>query len=195
LDYEVRYEVEGDEGKVFHQPLPQSLGAQWAAAQQGQAAPGASGVSDVFDFMRAGEAQGQPEGHGLKVQQRTVQKTYVSLAGRALRAGYFIAPPDIIAAGGAVAVPANTRRRGNFFRQWIIANYGIPIIAAEFFVTYRLVQIPITMKDFKIPKGLLWQTAFIPLSNFGGFGYTNPLFAGPPTTGFGPASQGGFGPG
>jgi hypothetical protein len=73
-------------------------------------------------------------------QDRSGTHTAVTVYGAALRAGYLITPPKLQLIGGVT--PRRQNREGNFFKQWLYANYGIPIFAAVWSQRYLLPSQP-----------------------------------------------------
>jgi hypothetical protein len=73
-------------------------------------------------------------------QYRSSPRQVVILRGRALRAGYPITPPQLVAVGGQPAVPANGA--AEYFRTGVVTNYGVPVVAAEWRFRYLLPDTP-----------------------------------------------------
>ena len=84
------------------------------------------------------------------VQARAAPTYYVTLVGRALRAGYTIPQPVLLSVGGNGVILSN-RPGINYFRTGVVANYGIPIVAAKWSLRYLVRGVP--AKDLFVPGG------------------------------------------
>lgn len=78
------------------------------------------------------------------IQTRAKPSVQIVMEGKALRAGYYISPPAIVSAAGQPAYPSNDPRLGDGFSSKIVANVGVPIVAASWRLRYTLPALPTT---------------------------------------------------
>ena len=88
---------------------------------------------DASDGYKVPEA-GTPES---VIQIRNGPSMSITFAGRALRAGFPITPPKLLTYGGVPCVPVR-----EWFATSIVADYGIPVAAARWWMEYRLTRPP-----------------------------------------------------
>jgi hypothetical protein len=126
LDYQLVLDVQPIDNTIALQPLP---------TEPVSYAPPTPDVTDQTGYQ-------QPYSNGpcAIVQYRGSPLVYVTLWGRAVRAGYQIAPPQLVSLGGQTPTPSNDSTCG--FRSWVAANLGIPIVCAEWLFRYLLPCLP-----------------------------------------------------
>lgn len=74
-------------------------------------------------------------------QVRDVPQVYVTLRGRALRAGYEVTPPAVAQVGGCDVTPAN--REGNGFGRAVVGSYfGVQVYGCVWDLRYRVLGVP-----------------------------------------------------
>jgi hypothetical protein len=123
LGYKLVLEVQQRPNTAYLQPLPTS--------------PVAYTPPRTDSTSQAGYTVPYKGGPCAITQYRGNPAVFVTLWGRALRAGYVITPPQLLSVGGQTPVPMDDPD-GGFFRSEIIADLGIPIVAAEWSFTYLL---------------------------------------------------------
>lgn len=153
LGYESRLRVEVEDQTVEHKPLDETLKPESPSDPLNVnvlKAGGPGNFSGAFNYSsRPGHFttdQGYRVFYGAGkdtavFQERGRPSIYVVLEGRAMRAGYPIDPPQLVAVAGVPVVPVNVPGR-NGFVHWIAANYGVPVVVAYWCLRYAVKQIP-----------------------------------------------------
>lgn len=138
LEYDCRLIVEPVDHNVYHKPLPISS----ANSNPLDTAVQSSVLSTLFSSPAAsfyGAPQYSPQ---TIVQSRGSTDFYLRLVGRAVRAGYEIAPPQIYSVGNGQFMTANHPDAGTYFSTWTAGYTTHPIQAAEWNLRW-FIQLPV----------------------------------------------------
>ena len=129
VDYQLWLQVETVDSTVELVPLPTA---------PIQYAPPATGANDTTGYRVP-----YKNAPTVLTQYRGPPRVYVTLSGRAVRAGHPITPPQLRSVGGIGVVPMN--REGNGFRTGLVGDFGgVPVNAAAWSFRYLLPQVPTT---------------------------------------------------
>lgn len=126
LDYQLYLEVQAIDNTVILEPLPTQ------AVNYSPVAKSLTGTTGYKQpYISAPAAIGQYRG---------APKYILTLWGRCLRAAYDVTPPVLVSVAGQKPLPQNDATC--YFRTWIAANYGVPIVGAEWRFRYLLLTPP-----------------------------------------------------
>jgi hypothetical protein len=152
LEYELSIDVQPLDNTLYLQPLPTTPvnyapGKTNFSAAQGYQIPYRGGPCTIPQY------RGNPA-------------VIVTLWGSAVRAGYPIAPPQLVSVGGQKPVPLSNPDGAVPFSTQLIANLGVPIVAAVWLFRYLVPCLP--SRPFIAPPNPLLGSVASPSSGPGG---------------------------